>query len=72
MKETITQHKFYTFELELIGYLTGIINDISKVEFNICPIYNSFIDLSIKKKKDLDGTEKSNEKAEIIFFITIF
>lgn len=62
MKETITQHKFYPFELELIGYLTGIINDISKVEFNICPIYNSLIDLSIKKKKDLDGKEKSNEK----------
>tara|TARA_Y100000385_G_scaffold280448_1_gene331665 strand:- start:179 stop:910 length:732 start_codon:yes stop_codon:yes gene_type:complete len=67
MKETITQHKFNPFELELIGYLTGIIIDISKVEFNLCPIYNSLIDLSIKKKNnDLDRTEKSNEKYTII------
>ena len=65
MKETITQHQFNSFELELIGYLTAIINDISKVEFNICPIYNSLIDLSIKKKNN-DLTEKSNEKYAII------
>ena len=47
MKETITQHQFNSFELELIGYLTGMINEISQVEFNLCPIYNSLIDLSI-------------------------
>ena len=52
MKETITQYKFNSFELELIGYLTSIINEISQVEFNLCPIYNSLIDLSIKKKNN--------------------
>ena len=52
MKEAITQHKFNSFELELIGYLTSIINEISQVEFNLCPIYNSLIDLIIKKKNN--------------------
>jgi hypothetical protein len=67
MKETITQHQFNSFELELIGYLTGIINKISQVEFNLCPIYNSLIDLSIKKENnDLDRIEKSNEKYTMI------
>jgi hypothetical protein len=67
MKETITQHKFNSFELELIGYLTSIINEISQVEFNLCPIYNSLIDLSIKKKNnDIDEEEKSNGKYTMI------
>ena len=67
MKETITQHKFNSFELELIGYLTSIINEISQVEFNLCLIYNSLIDLSIKKKNnDLDTEEKSNGKYTMI------
>ena len=60
MEETITQHKFNSFELELIGYLTSIINEISQVEFNLCLIYNSLIDLSIKKKNnDLNLTTPS-------------
>ena len=67
MKEAITQHKFNSFELELIGYLTSIINEISQVEFNLCLIYNSLIDLSIKKKNnDLDTEEKSNGKYTMI------
>ncbi len=67
MKETITQHKFNSFELELIGYLTSIINEISQIEFNLCPTYNSLIDLSIKKKNnDLDREEKSNGKYTMI------
>lgn len=67
MKEAITQHKFNSFELELIGYLTSIINEISQVEFNLCPIYNSLIDLIIKKKNnDIDEEEKSNGKYTMI------
>ena len=67
MKETITQYKFNSFELELIGYFTSIINEISEVEFNLCPIYNSLIDLIIKKKNnELDEEEKSNGKYTMI------
>jgi len=33
MKEAITQHKFNSFELELIGYLTSIINATEPIVF---------------------------------------
>ena len=62
MKETITQYKFNSFEIELIGYLTSIINNISQDEFNLCPIYNSLVNLSIKKNNNINREEKSNGK----------
>lgn len=63
MKEVITPHKFNSFELELIGYLTSVINEVSRTELNLCPIYNSLIDLSIKNKNhNLERPSESSEK----------
>ena len=51
MKESILIHKLNSFELQILGFLTSLINDISKRSFELCPIYDSLHDLSIRSKK---------------------
>ena len=50
MIETIKKHEFDWFEMELIGYIASEINKCTKGKFEFCPIYDSMVDITIKKK----------------------
>ena len=50
MIETIKKHEFDWFEMELIGYIVSEINKCTFIKLEFCPIYDSKVDITIKKK----------------------